>query len=93
MNNLMDENSKLKTIKILDIGFTISIYFVYVILCIKIMNIVLDDYKDIKKYSNFKLLISFLIRLWLIGIFAYLGRNYLIYIKFPLDGYYNYDHK
>ena len=79
-------------IKILGIGFTIIIYFIYIILCIKFMNYIFN-YSDIKNYSIYKTLFLFLLRLWVIAILYYIARNLLIHIPFPLDNLYGYDSK
>ncbi len=86
INVINNNNFKLKVTKFLGIGYSILLYFIYVIICIKILNIIFGNYY-VNEYNIFKIIILFLIRLWLITIFVYLGKKSLKYIKFPLDGY------
>ncbi len=78
-------------IKLLAIGFTIILLFLYVILCIKLLNYIFN-YDNIKNYLLHKSIILFLLRLWLIGILYYIARNYLPFIPYPFNNYYKYDH-
>ena len=87
----MNKNLKFNIIKIFGIGYSIFLYFIYVILSIKLLNYIFN-YKNINNFSLSKSIILFLLRLWFISILFYIARNYLIYIHFPFDKYYGYDH-
>ena len=78
-------------IKFFAIGFTIILYFIYIILSIKLLNYIFN-YNNIKNYSLHKSIILFLLRLWLIGILYYIARNYLPFIPYPFNNYCGYNH-
>ena len=89
--HIMNEYYKYNIIKIFGIGYSIILYFIYVILSIRLLNYIFN-YDNISKLSLYKSIILFLLRLWFISILFYIARNYLIYIHFPFDKYYGYDH-
>ena len=84
-------NYKLYSVKFFGIGYSILLYFIYVVISIKLLNYIFN-YNNINQYSLYKSIILFLLRLWFIGILFYIARNFLIYIHFPLDKLYGYDH-
>lgn len=78
-------------IKFFAIGFTILLYFIYIILSIKLLNYIFN-YDNIIYYSPYKTITLFLLRLWFIAILYYIARNFLPLIPFPFDNCYGYDH-
>jgi uncharacterized membrane protein YbhN (UPF0104 family) len=55
-------------------------------------NIKIDE-KSIKKKPLYKILIKPFLILALYGVFAYFFRNIIVYIPFPLNGYYGFKYK
>lgn len=82
-------------VKLLDIGLTTTYFFVIGLVFAKLFDLVYgkfkkDDYKTVNKPM---LLLDILAHLFLIGITAYILRNVIGLIPFPLDGVAGFQHK
>jgi hypothetical protein len=82
-------------VKLLDIGLTTTYFFVIGLVCAKAFDLVYGKFKkeDYKDTSKAVLLLDILAHLFLIGIAAYVLRNIVGLIPFPLNGVAGFDHK
>ena len=82
-------------VKLLDIGLTTTYFFVIGLVCAKLFDLVYGKFKkeDYKNVSKAMLLLDILAHLFLIGIAAYVLRNIVGLIPFPLNGVAGFDHK
>lgn len=76
------------TIKLIDIGYVTSLYFVFGLLAAKAFDYYYDkfDPEDYKTLPFWKLLGSILLHTFALGVTAYILRNFIEMIPFPLDG-------
>jgi hypothetical protein len=82
-------------VKLLDIGLTTMYFFMIGLVCAKVFDLVYgkfkkEDYKDVSKPL---LLLDILSHLFLIGVAAYILRNIVGLIPFPLNGVAGFEHK
>ena len=82
-------------VKLLDIGLTTTYFFVIGLVCAKLFDVVYGKFKkeDYKNVSKPVLFVDILAHLFLIGITAYILRNMIGLIPFPLDGVAGFQHK
>ena len=82
-------------VKLTDIGLTTTYFFVVGLVFAKLFDIVYGEFKeeDYKKISKPVLLLDILFHLFLIGIAAYVLRNIVGLIPFPLEGVAGFQHK
>ena len=82
-------------VKLTDIGLTTTYFFVVGLVFAKLFDIVYGEFKeeDYKKMSKPLLLLDILFHLFLIGIAAYVLRNIVGLIPFPLEGVAGFQHK
>ena len=81
----MKETIFIETIKILDIGYITTLYFIFAIIFSYIVDKIFGDYnvnKD-KKKNLARLWFEVVIQMWLIGIVTYLVRELVKKIPFP----------
>lgn len=81
-------------IKMLDIGFAAAGYFILALLAIMAFNKIggkYDKAAEVKK-STPLLILQIILRVWLIGISAYIARNVFPLIPWPFEGVYGYQH-
>lgn len=81
-------------VKLLDIGLVTMYYFVLAIAVARITDTVAgkfieSDYKDVPQWALF---LEILLQLFIIGVVAYILRNIVSMIPFPLDGVAGYNH-
>lgn len=85
----------IRGIKILDIGYIASIYFLLAFGIAAAMDRMLgpfDTYAARKK-STPRLLLETMVHIWVSGVIIYLARNVVEKVPFPLDGVYGFEHK
>lgn len=84
----------IRSIKLLDIGYAAAVYFVGAIICVKLLNwrVMPRDLEDDKRKSTVRLSLEIVLKVWLIGVLAYIVRNLFGLIPWPFQGVYGYDH-
>jgi hypothetical protein len=87
------ENIILRSIKILDIGWSASAYFIMAMFTLFILNkLIIYKEEEENKKSTVRLIVELLLYFWLIGVLIYISRNIYPLIPWPLDGVYGYEH-
>jgi DMSO reductase anchor subunit len=85
----------LRFIKMLDIGYTTVLYFIFAILMGKIFNYFFGKYNtniDVNK-SSFMIGLELCGLIWLMGISTYIARNIVELIPSPFENMYEYHHR
>lgn len=82
-------------VKLLDIGLVSVYFFVIGIAVAKVFDYVYGDFhkEKYKKHSKLRLFFEIVLHLFLLGVVAYLLRNIVERIPFPLDGVAGFDHE
>ena len=82
-------------VKIIDIGFVTVYFFVFGIAVAKLFDYAYGvfDEKDYKKVSKFQLVLEILVHLFAIAVVAYILRNIVSAIPFPLEGVAGFEHE
>jgi hypothetical protein len=84
----------IRSIKIINIGWATSAYFIMAILTLYILHKIYGDF-DTEYYEKMPMLnlsIDFVSFVWVLGVLMYLARNIFPLIPFPFDGFLGYDH-
>jgi hypothetical protein len=87
-------NLQIVGIKILDIGFVSTLYFILAIFFCAITDKIFGTHNPENDYviPLWKLWIMTMLQMWVLGVIIYLCRNIVSMIPFPLDGMYGYEH-
>jgi hypothetical protein len=85
---------RIRSIKILDIGFITAIYLTLGIVLAKLCDRVLGEFDEEKedKKPLWLVLTELFFYLWFIGVVIYVVRNVVPLIPFPFHGVHGYDH-
>lgn len=85
----------MRSIKIVDIGYIFTLYYGFGVLFAMIVDRILGpfDEKKYNKLSTTQITIEILLIMWMVGVIAYIVRNIVELIPFPLDGYHGFKHK
>jgi len=86
----------MRSIKIVDIAFITTLYFLVAYYLAKALDFVFTKYlgkiEQGKKYTKFRLMSEIIIQISITGILSYIGRNVIQMIPFPLDKIQGFDH-
>jgi len=85
---------RIRSIKILDIGFITAIYLTLGIVLAKLCDRILGEFDEEKedKKPLWLVLTELFFYLWFIGVVIYVVRNVVPLIPFPFHGVHGYDH-
>jgi hypothetical protein len=88
------EEIVIRSIKLLDIGYAAAVYFMVALLCVKLLNwrVPADDLERNKKKATVTLCLEIVLKVWFIGVLAYVVRNLFELVPWPFQGVYGYDH-
>lgn len=91
---MIQKEIRIRSIKILDIGFITAIYLTLGIVLAKLCDRILGEFDEEKedKKPLWLVLTELFFHLWFIGVVIYVVRNVVPLIPFPLHGVYGYDH-
>jgi len=91
---MIQKEIRIRSIKILDIGFITAIYLTLGIVLAKLCDRILGEFDEEKedKKPLWLVLTELFFHLWFIGVVIYVVRNIVPLIPFPLHGVYGYDH-
>lgn len=83
-----------RSIKMLDIGWAATVYFAAAIFFVKLLNwrVVPRDFDEDKKKSTAQLCAEVILKVWFIGVLAYITRNLFELVPWPFQGVYGYEH-
>jgi len=85
----------MRSIKMLDIGYIATIYFIFAMVCCILIDKFMGKYDEEidKQRPVWKIWMNTVLHMWLIGVLIYIVRNVVELIPFPLDGYQGFQHK
>jgi len=85
---------KLRSIKIIDIGYITIIYFITAVLLAKLFGKLYGKFDEKKEEKKPFLLRTFELTgmMWIVGVVTYIVKNVVELIPFPLDGLYGFNH-
>ena len=91
---MIQKEIRIRSIKIIDIGFITAIYLALGIVLAKLCDRILGEFDEEKedKKPLWLVLTELFFHLWFIGIVLYVVRNVVPLIPFPYHGVYGYDH-
>jgi len=82
-------------IRVIDIGYVTTLYFTMAFFISLSIDRMLGKFntKDADKKTTFRLVVEVIAQFWCIGVIAYFIKLFVIYIPFPLNGIYGYNHE
>ncbi len=86
------EDAIVRGIKLLDIGWATAVYFVMAVASILVLKKLQGPRRAARTMSTAHLLWAVVWRTWLLGVLAYVARNVMEVIPWPLEGVYGYRH-
>lgn len=94
MTSIVVKETVVRSIKLLDIGWAAAVYFVAAIICVKLLNWnVKSDHKSLNRQkTTARLCMEIIVKIWFIGMLAYVVRNLFGLLPWPFQGVYGYDH-
>ena len=83
-----------RSIKVLDIGWAMMVYFLLAIISVKTLQEVTGPYnqEESEKDQTWKVLGRVCLRMWVYGVLAYAARNLFQLVPWPLEGVEGYKH-
>jgi hypothetical protein len=89
----MDRDVLIRGIKIIDIVFITVLYFIVGIAFAFVLDVFFQSwYGDYQGKNSILIFVECLVEITVVAILAYLGRNILQLVPFPLDGVYGFKH-
>jgi len=90
----LSNNILMRSIKLFDIGYinVLNVFFAITIAQFVDKTMGKYDEENASKIPLWKLMIEFLVLIWIYGIIIYTVRNLIGVMPFPLNGYQGYDH-
>ncbi len=88
------EDLVVRLVKMLDIGWASMSYFLLAVLMIAILNRISRNSESVlyEQKSTPRLVFEVILKVWLIGVLAYIARNVFELVPWPFEGLYGYKH-
>jgi MFS family permease len=90
----MQKEVAIRSIKLLDIGWATSAYFLLAILAVFLLDKVYGKFNEQVegRKSTARIVLDIIVHVWFIGVLAYIVRNLFPLIPWPFEGVYGYKH-
>lgn len=91
---LFRDDLAIRSIKLLDIGYCATMYFMLALVAVYMFNVFSGQYDPEQENdkSTMRLIWEVITRIWIIGVLAYAARNLIAVIPWPLEGVLGYEH-
>lgn len=89
-----DNELVIRAVKVLDIGFVTTVYFVLAVALALTVDEMLGpfDAADADRKTLFRITVELILHTWFVGVTIYVVRNLVERVPFPLDGVAGYQH-